>query len=474
MKISIKNVGIVAEAQVDLSKKLIVLCGPNNSGKTYIAYTIYGLLKTATQRTLMPSVPPLPRQLTELFVKDRWEFDLTFFLKPENAKALNSYVAGFKNSLHDVFAVAPGTFNDSELSILETDPEFLRKSLLLAEEKFPYVLAPGKTIRFEKKAGETVLKCWLERGTGISPEPVGDEETRRKNVITLFSEMIIRMSLFPKSFILPTQRTAVNIFSRELSLKRFQMVDRMLTLQEQKGSENAEVLAILREARRYTLPIRDSLLIADDLKEYEKTPSKFSELADALESFILKGKISLGGEGEVLFSPAEWNDLKITVNLSGSMVNSLSGLVFYFRYLAEEGDFIIFDEPELNLHPDNQIKIARFIALVVNKGFSVLLSTHSDYIIHELNHCIAFAEMSEENFKSFKDGYQYEDGNRLKSTDVQVLLFAADENPNGKKILAKEIPIGHDGFEVETIDKSIRQLNSVSRDLLLVRSSSEN
>jgi predicted ATPase len=45
MKLQIKELGAIKEGTIDLSKKLNVFCGPNGTGKTYMAYTIYGLLK---------------------------------------------------------------------------------------------------------------------------------------------------------------------------------------------------------------------------------------------------------------------------------------------------------------------------------------------------------------------------------------------------------------------------------------------
>jgi predicted ATPase len=46
MKISIQNLGAVRQAEIDLSKRLTVFCGPNNSGKTYVSYIIYALTKS--------------------------------------------------------------------------------------------------------------------------------------------------------------------------------------------------------------------------------------------------------------------------------------------------------------------------------------------------------------------------------------------------------------------------------------------
>ncbi len=39
----VQNLGPLRDAEVDLSKDLIVLAGPNNSGKTYLAWSVYGL-----------------------------------------------------------------------------------------------------------------------------------------------------------------------------------------------------------------------------------------------------------------------------------------------------------------------------------------------------------------------------------------------------------------------------------------------
>ena len=42
MKIKFQNLGNIKEAELDL-RPLTVIIGPNNSNKTYIAYSIYGL-----------------------------------------------------------------------------------------------------------------------------------------------------------------------------------------------------------------------------------------------------------------------------------------------------------------------------------------------------------------------------------------------------------------------------------------------
>ncbi|MEN8220429.1 MAG: AAA family ATPase, partial [Pseudomonadota bacterium] len=43
MYFELKNIGAIKQAKIELSE-LTVICGKNNTGKTYITYSIYGFL----------------------------------------------------------------------------------------------------------------------------------------------------------------------------------------------------------------------------------------------------------------------------------------------------------------------------------------------------------------------------------------------------------------------------------------------
>ncbi|MDM8517001.1 AAA family ATPase [Desulfobacterales bacterium HSG16] len=45
MKAVFKNIGPISKAEFDL-KDLTIIAGANNTGKTYLAYTLYGFLKS--------------------------------------------------------------------------------------------------------------------------------------------------------------------------------------------------------------------------------------------------------------------------------------------------------------------------------------------------------------------------------------------------------------------------------------------
>ena len=78
------------------------------------------------------------------------------------------------------------------------------------------------------------------------------------------------------------------------------------------------------------------------------------------------------------------------------------------------------DEPELNIHPENQRKIARLLASLVNAGLNVVISTHSDYIIREFNSLIM---LNLDTDKKLRKEHKYRDDEILQVEQVGAYLF---------------------------------------------------
>jgi len=125
-------------------------------------------------------------------------------------------------------------------------------------------------------------------------------------------------------------------------------------------------------------------------------------LANELEQEILKGKIIISPEGEIKYIPNNAPEQSLELSMTASLIKSLASIVFYLRHLAQASDYIIIDEPELNLHPDNQILMARFLGRLVNEGFKVIASTHSDYLVMEISNLIMLASANEKTAELIK------------------------------------------------------------------------
>ena len=93
---------------------------------------------------------------------------------------------------------------------------------------------------------------------------------------------------------------------------------------------------------------------------------------------------------------------------------------------------------------------------MVNKGLNLLISTHSDYIIRELNNMITLGSINDRQSMMEELGYTPEEV--LTFSDVSVYLFNP-KRANSKVAKIESIEVKDDGFSMETIDEVIYQLN---------------
>lgn len=451
MKVDIKELGYVKNVQLDLDKDLTILCGPNNTGKTYVAYAIYGLMKF---RSDLPKSKKVSEEIKNLLEKGQIEIDIIELLLENNSTYLNAIGKSYLKQLPKVFASEESAFSKTEIKIELGDIENLKEKILSQKITQEIGIRNSFSVKIVKEIDSSKISCILIENE--SKDNAHKNEVPTSILLDFIADRIFNILIdfiFPKTYIAPAERIAINIFSKELSLKRNILVDKLLELKDV-GKDDDPFDLIKRRATRYPLPIRDSLETSEDLNNFKKNTSEFAHFAEEIEKEILKGQVLISKEGEVQYKPEKAKSLNLPIHLTASVVKSLSNLVIYFRHLATKGDFIIIDEPELNLHPDNQVIIAKIIAKIANNGFKVLISTHSDYIIRELNNLIML-----KGKPNFVKKYNYSEDTLLDYKKVGAILF----HYNSRKCV--NIDVTNTGFEVETIDTVINELNERSYDL---------
>ena len=131
------------------------------------------------------------------------------------------------------------------------------------------------------------------------------------------------------------------------------------------------------------------------------------------------------------------------------------------------------DEPELSLHPENQRRIARLFARLANIGVKVFMTTHSDYIVKELNTLIMLNHDKPHLKKVAKEnGYQKSE---LISVD-QVKLYVAEEQLMPLEEGQKRRRRGHTlvsakihprfGIAVPSFDQTIDDMNRIQDEIV--------
>src|SRR5262249_16035095 len=141
-------------------------------------------------------------------------------------------------------------------------------------------------------------------------------------------------------------------------------------------------------------------------------------LADRLET-LLGGAVVLDETGDLMFQ-ATGLSKPLGLHVSSSSVKSLAGLAFYLRHVAANGGLLVIDEPELNLHPDNQRIVARILAEVALAGVRVLISTHSDYLMRELSILVA---LHAPEASALRTKYDYSESETIESNLIAAYLF---------------------------------------------------
>ena len=88
------------------------------------------------------------------------------------------------------------------------------------------------------------------------------------------------------------------------------------------------------------------------------------------------------------------NGLYPLIKISSGQAAAWS-IFMIFSILGKFKPKIFIEEPEINLHPDAQVAVAKAISLLVNQGSHIFITTHSPYIIYAINVML-------QRFKSFK------------------------------------------------------------------------
>jgi energy-coupling factor transporter ATP-binding protein EcfA2 len=450
----VENLGPLREAELDLSKELILLTGPNSTGKTYAAWSVYGLFRSRIASA------PLQPVVDEILASPKLSvgFDRVAALWPSVIEATAGQLA---SRIHLCFASERHHFANVKVALRAGPDEPSIGGGRPRTFQFPVRevlvrVSVGAQVRIQffklpDPAGQQPPPGDLER-IALAHVPRYVKATLAKSLAwALKCHPAVRSSIWPKCTLLPTDRSGVDMFAKELSLHRTELVDRAV---EAELDAQPEPTSIARNVGRYPWPIQDSLRMANDLVFLAKNTSGFADLAVEIET-LLGGSVDLSKEGEFSFKP-EGASSALGIHLTSSMVKSLVGLVFFFRHLAKKGDLLMIDEPELNLHPDNQRKIARVLVKAVNRGLRMIMSTHSDYLLRELNNLILISRDTKP-VRDLRAELHYTDAELLDRFKLGVYVFK-----DGK---AEAADVTEEGFEASTIEDEIRKMNAVSQRL---------
>ena len=453
MKVKIKNLGILKQTEFSLGD-LTIICGGNNTGKTYATYALFGFLYT-WRRLLMSPKFGLKEKIDQLLSDGVISLDLQEYVQ-QCESILTTGCQRYVRQIPEVFAANEERFKNVDFQIeLNFDNIQFKKKY---ERKIS--TATLEIISISKPENNPYLSITLLR-----------EKSNINLLVNVLEEIIdnsikdiIFSQFFPRPFIASAERTGAAIFRKELNFARNRLLEEI-----SKNSNFDPTELLFNVSQDYALPVKENV---DFTRQIETIVKKTSFIAEnypsILEDFadIIGGQYMITSNDELYYIP-KGKKLRLSMDESSSAVRSLLDIGFYLRHEARIGDLLIVDEPELNLHPENQRRIAKLFARLINIGIKVFITTHSDYIIKEINTLIMLNH-DQPHLKQIaaEEGYRQEE---LLSAD-QVKVYSAEEALEmlkGKKRKTKSHTLTHAkidpemGIEARSFDTTIEKMNRI-------------
>ena len=455
LTVKLKNIGIIKQAEFSLGD-LTLICGENNIGKTYAAYALYGFLRSWHSLIRFPISNDHIHKL--LSTDGMFKVKLAKTAKQLLTEACKKYT----NQLDRIFAAPEGTFQKSEFYFSTDKIDTFNREFFcnMGNPQLPDFIIS------KHKQREEVTVTIKEKVEDVEIDP-----THIKHAINFVIATGIFSDVLPNPFIISTERTGVSIFRRELDFARNRLLNEIG--RADRSIDPHELLS--KSYQNYPSPIEVNVNFTRQLEDIAKRKSFIAkEHPEILDDFadIVGGTYAITSNDQLYYIP-KGTRLKLTMVESSSAVRSLLDLSFYLSCIAQKGDLLMVDEPELSLHPENQRRIARLFARLVNLGVKVFITTHSDYIVRELNTLIMLNH-DKPHLKRIAEENGYQDSELINADQIKVYiaekaLMPLEKGQKKRRRAQTLVPADIDpefGIEVGSFDKTIDAMNKIQRNIV--------
>lgn len=271
----------------------------------------------------------------------------------------------------------------------------------------------------------------------------------------------MNQSLYNNVRYLPAERTGFVVLLASGIKDKMEVEDKNNEKVEENSTEEDGIEPLM------PYPIRDMidlLFIIKQPSEMNKILEKraenknlvrFFNLATIFETKVMGGKLKyeegavIDGVSNLYYRFNEREDLPLEMSVVSSTIKDLTPLSIYLKCFLNEGELLVIDEPEMNLHPANQARFMEFLVMLVNSGIKVMITTHSPYMTNHLESLIKAYNSKKQNLESLfylesKDAF-------ISKEDVSVYYFGKEGIEN---ILGENGNIDLDSFSEVSRDIS--------------------
>ncbi|MTJ06802.1 MULTISPECIES: ATP-binding protein [unclassified Anabaena] len=448
MKIEIANLGVIQKAEIDL-KPLTVFIGGNGTGKTWTAYTLASILgeygcerywQAYLDKKTQYRYPIIDNAIEEFLQEGTVRINLIEFAEEFIETYINDVSSLAHSWMNKFLATERVDFEKMKVSfdLAEAKPEILdnlKKDFI--DQQLSFGTQSKDTLHILKELGDSKIYLYI---LSVSEENILKKLPRRafEQILLKLIFRTIHRFLHLETYIFPTERTGIlPFFSSATKIENYLDIENFDDIDENVKNLSSIKLSIPVQDLKLTLESIYIKTSSEREKEIQLYPEvlEYLKLAEILENDILGGKVNVENSSfdqEIIYQPSE--NIKLEIAVSSSMVKELAPLVLCLRYFALPNELLIIDEPEVNLHPAAQVQIIEFLAMLVQAGLKVLITTHSSYIVDHLANLIKASKY--ENKESIKEKFCLDRTDAfIPQEKVSVYLF---EDGTAKNILHED------------------------------------
>ncbi len=411
MKAEFENIGPVKQrAGLELGD-LTIIAGQNNTGKTYLVYTLYGYLAFLHGGELMSlrhtrafNMKNYMGIITALNETGEASISLQKYRRYEKRLLEEASDVYSKRRLHQDFSVPREAFREAHFRL-----EVQQSSHIKQVTRFGSSMGIKYEIGIRQGAAEQATFFLNSKDSHSRVSDLAlDGHFIFNGIIQLIIDQILAHN--PEPFILSAERFGISLFYKELDFTKNRVVELLQNLDKEREDR---IWFLDAGSARYAKPIKDNIDFIRDLSEVQKQKSELvTDKVRRVDNMIDGYYKAKSDEIRFVSRRRKEHRFDIPLHLASSSARGVCILYFYLKHQARLGQLLIIDEPESHLSPSNQVLMARLLAFCVNAGLKVLITTHSDYLIKEINNLIMLHgdfEGKADFLKKYKKEYTAED-----------------------------------------------------------------
>ena len=464
---AVRDFGPIAHAEVDL-KPLTVLIGPNNTGKSYLAVAIYAFSQ---------AISGTQHQRFEPSGSGRWLRSLR--ADESSVRHLKKVVGDWKKVMPEVEAILSGQAELRELP--RKIGEWLR------HESKPWAQVLSRDAEYElrrcfcsrlsqlQRRGHSTDRDGFE--ISIRDESTGlawDTRCQHDDLVTDqwqpdLSRALTRLTtsqLPPSNVIHENPEFLAHVLMKEYSqflLRGYSAPSHYMPASRSGVLQGHKTLANLLigrassawiesvEAERVPGIITDLVQALLVLERGRAAPGKMKTIVEYLEANVIAGSVKISKQLESSELRYRNEVGEFPLQQVSSTFSEVAPMVLYLKYLVRAGHLFILEEPESHLDPANQRLLARAIAMSVNAGVRVLVTTHSDIFLNQVNNLMQASSL--ESRRRLRMGYKAMEV--LSPSDVSAYVF--EHSADGTQV--QRLPLDSEyGISTESFDAVHRAL----------------